>query len=216
MRQAGGLDDNAITRVIDAAHSSGSSVSLNHRGVVGVSEIRRGDRRILDATPGWRIAFAARAVSAASAESFFGANAARALQSHQIVMSNSSAQLSGAQIGDVVVFYGWDGVLHERRIGAIAPDEFFVSSSELTFATADAATFGFSRPGDIWVLPDGDLAVLEAGLRDAEAATRWLRSARSWDPPVAADYPHTTAGCWGELHRWMQVISAPQGTLGSV
>ena len=133
VRQAGGLDDNTITRVIEAARNSGSSFSLNHRGVVGVNEIRRGDRQILDATTGWRIAFTARAVSAATAESFFRTDAARALQSHHVVMSNSSARLSGAQIGDVVVFYGWDGVLHERTIGAIAPDEFFVASNEFDF-----------------------------------------------------------------------------------
>lgn len=191
VRQAGGLDDTAITRVIAAARNSGSSVTVNHRGVVGVNEIRRGDHRVLDATPGWRIPFTARTLDAATAESFLGSSAARALRSQQVVMSHASAQLSAAQVGDVVVFYGWDGALHERTIGAIVRDEFFVASGELTFASADAATFGFNRLGDIWILPDGDLATLEAGLRDAEAATRWLRWARSWDP-VATDYPHIT------------------------
>ena len=179
--RAGGLTESAISRVIEAARDSGSSASLNYRGTIGVREIRRGEHRILTTTPGWRIPHTARAVAAATAAPFHGADVAKALQSHQIAMSETSAKLSGAQVGDTVVFYGWDGAVHERTIGSVVPDE-FVASSELTFASADAAAFGFARPYSIWILPDSDLATLEAGLEATEAATRWFRWVRSWEP----------------------------------
>lgn len=178
--QSGGLTDEVIGAVFQAANNAGGYASLTHNGTLGYHGLRRNGHLIHGARAGWRIAFTARAVEPAAAAPFHGAEVAQALDRGQVVMSRGTAALRGAQVGDVVIFSGWDGQVHERTVGAIVPDA-RVGSSELVFGTPDAASFGFVRGSSIWIGGISDLGVLETGLADLAAIHEWVRWARSWD-----------------------------------
>lgn len=179
--QSGGLTAAAIAGISQAVDNSGGFTSLTHLGTLGVHDFLRDGVFIQHTTPGWRIAFTARAVDPSTAGAFHGADVAAALQRGHVVMSRRSADLRGARVGDEVVFSGWDGLIHRRTIGAVVPDA-RVSSTELTFGVEDAASFGFDRPSSIWITGVDDFDVLDASLAEVATTETWVRWSHSWDP----------------------------------
>jgi len=179
--QSGGLEAHVLDAVIEGATIADGSVALTHLGTVGVHEFRREGQPYQSAPGGWQFGFTARAVPRTTAAIFHGGDVARALERGDVVLSERSAALRGARVGDTVVFSGWDDRLHERRIGAIVPDR-RVAFSELTFADDDAASFGFVRPASIWITGVSNLSVLENALTAIAATEPWVRWSRSWDP----------------------------------
>ncbi len=179
--QSGGLQPGVLEAIVEGATIAGGSVSLTHLGTLGVHEFRREGVPYQSANAGWQVGFTARAVPTATAAIFHGGDVARSLERGDVVLSERSAALRGARVGDTVVFSGWDNRLHERRIGAIVPDR-RVASSELTFGDGDAASFGFVRPASIWITGVSNLAVLENALIALAATEPWVNWSRSWDP----------------------------------
>ena len=187
--QSGGFSNDAISGIIEAANNAGAIAELNHIGTLGVHDIVRDGTYLQRSTPGWSVAFTARAVDPSTAAVFHGSDVATALQNGHVVMSRASADIRGARVGDVVVFSGWDLQIHTRTIGAIVPGS-RVSGSELTFGVEDAKAFGFDRPSSIWIVGMDQLSVLETQLSAVAEAEQWVRWSRSWD----ASGPNSTLG----------------------
>ena len=74
-----------------------------------------------------------------------------AFDQNQVVMSEKSARLRGAGIGDVLMLEGWDGEVLPFVIGAIVPDT-EINWYEIVISSEQAQALGMSRPSSarIW------------------------------------------------------------------
>lgn len=148
--QPGGIAPDVADLVTATADAHRARWTVVRSGTIQMTEVARGEEIVQAFRPGYRVPMATLAVDPVRAESIIGAEAAAALIEGTIVFGESSAALRGAQVGDVIRFFDWNGVEREVAIGAIVPDA-QVSTSELVFSHAMADEFGFDRLSSVWV-----------------------------------------------------------------
>ncbi len=148
--EPGGLSVEAEIAVLGVAAEHGARSAVLHRGTLQLTGVYRAGEVVQQAAPGYFIPMSSLAVDPDRAAPLMGSGVAAALSEGALVMGETSAALRGAQVGDEVVFVGWDGSTRRYRIGAIAPDA-AVWWSELVFSEAEAASFGFERKSSVVV-----------------------------------------------------------------
>ncbi|MFT5530580.1 MAG: hypothetical protein ACI91O_000593, partial [Candidatus Poriferisodalaceae bacterium] len=179
--QSGGLSTTVLEQAVRAIDAAGGIASVNHTGTVSVAAIHRRNFLIDAPTPGWQVPFTARAIDPKVSAAFVGGDVVGALERGEVVLSSTTAQLRGAHPGDVITFWGWDGSVQHRLIGAVVPDR-RVASTEILFSIRDAASFGFSRPSSVWMASIDNPAQLEGEFGAIAATNAYVRWAHSSDP----------------------------------
>lgn len=161
--QPGGLTPDAQQRIVDVATDRGWRWSVRHAGTLQLTSVTRGEEIIQAAPNGFVYPMSSVAVDPAAAREPLGSVIADALALGEVVMGETSARLRGAQPGDQVTFFGWDGTLRTFRLAAIAPDQ-LVGYAELVFDTEVAAGFGFDRPSSVDVWGDAEVGEIADAL----------------------------------------------------
>ena len=183
--RSGGLDASAAAEILAMADQHGAPAVTTHVGTIGLLQVWRDRILVQGTTPGFQVGLSARAVDAASFADFARPDVAAALRKGEVVMSRASADLREARVGDRIVIEGWDGTIQRRTIGAVVPDQ-LIGWSEIVFDAADAARFGFDRPGSVWIsglIDPVALGAIQTDLVQLSLDDPWLAWARSWDPP---------------------------------
>jgi hypothetical protein len=115
--------------------------------------------------------------------SMWGRDMSSVLAGGQVVMSQTSASLRGAQVGDVLLFVGYLGAIVPVGIGRIVPDA-TIGGTEILMSTDTATAIGQNTEARVLIFGQFDRAEL-----DAELAVRGLLGNpkigvfHSWDPP---------------------------------
>lgn len=164
--ESGGMTDETYDELAEIVDEQGLAMAPNHRGTLKLLSVTRDDEIVQQATPGYVIPMAALALDPDASLPLVGSRITQALHRGDVVMGESSAQLRGAQVGDVVEFIGWNDQTVRSTIGAIAPDD-RVGSNELIFSVETAATFGFERLSsvNIWGFTNADALAVDLIVR---------------------------------------------------
>lgn len=178
--EPGGMSPETIAATERAALEQGADAVFFNTGTLKLLEVRRGEVIVQQAPSGMAYPMDSMAFDPVPARPLFSEPLTRVLSLGLIAMGRTSADLRGAEVGDVVTIIGWDGQIHDLRIGLIADDE-EVGYAELILSTEIAASVGFVRISSaaIWGYDDEDhLNVL---LRQGTASL--LRVTSPFDPP---------------------------------
>lgn len=160
--ESGGISDRTAAEVGDL----GGLVYERHSGTLRMMSVARGDEAIQTFPPGMGVPMSTSSWDAASAAALLGRPVSALLAQDGVVMSERSAALRGAAIGDTIVLEGWNGALVELEIKGIV-DDVDLGWSELAVNRTVAESLGFTRvslvatPGD-----DGDADTLRDRLAD--------------------------------------------------
>jgi hypothetical protein len=176
--------------VIDAARAAavdagGWGVLVRGFGIGLVRVSRNGV--VVHEAPGpygfWSFPMAVTALPVESIGAILGRNVSRYVASGTVVVSETSAGITGAQAGDVMDLIGGDGSIVQAVIGRVAPDA-EVGGAEIVMSTDQADLFGAKLSTSVLIYGG-----FGRGRLDATLAARGLsgdstvRIRRSWDPP---------------------------------
>ncbi len=167
--ETGGLADDTVAAVNQAAQLNGASVSIVHTGTMRLMGVTRNGVDIQRPEPGFGYPMAVALVSPMGTGAI-----SEALGDRSVVMSERSAALRGAQPGDVLELEGWNGETIGFTIGALAPDS-TIYWSEILLSAEGAASLGFDRPSGAIVWGAQDVGVAAFTLRALIPADRPIR-----------------------------------------
>lgn len=156
--QPGGLSAATVRAVDTVSQALGRSPVVMESGTIRMTRVDRGVTPVQTFAPGFAVPMAFTAVPVEASLPLIGARLATALDAG-VVMSERSAALRGAEVGDTVTLEGWDGSLHSWPISAILPDE-DLNWAELVFSKATAVELGIDRPTAV-VVPAVGATVLD-------------------------------------------------------
>jgi hypothetical protein len=149
--ESGGISERTSTELDDF----GGPVYERHSGTLRMMSVARGDEAVQTFPPGMGVPMSVASWDAESADALLGRSVASMLADGGVVMSERSAGLRGAAIGDTVVLEGWNGALVELQIVGIAPDV-ELDWSELAMNRTVAESLGFTRVALVATPGDGD------------------------------------------------------------
>jgi hypothetical protein len=175
--------------VIDAAMSA--AVDAGGWGVVGrgfgigLVRVSRGGTAVHSA-PGpygsWYFPTSVTALPLDSIGAALGRGVSSIVSAGQVVMSETSASLSGAQAGDVLDLVAADGSIAQFVVGRVAPDA-EVGGTEIVMSTAQADLLGATLGTSVVIYGQFGRAGLDAALAARGISTDpKIRVRRSWDP----------------------------------
>lgn len=155
--EPGGMAAETLEAAERAARLQGGQVAFFHTGTLKLQQVRRGDDVIQEAPSGMAYPMSALAFDPTAAGPLFSPSLTRVLSLDLIAMGRTSAELRGAEVGDVVTVTGWDNQIHELHIGLIAEDD-DVGYAELIMSDEIARSLGFVRVSSaaIWGYEDED------------------------------------------------------------
>ena len=179
--QPGGIDLASARIVAGTADAHRANWAFVRSGTVQLLRVSRGDEVIQQPRAGYRVPMSAIAIDPESARGRIGDEAADALLGGTMVFGESSAALRGAQLGDLVRFYGRDLRTYEVNVGAIVSDQ-RVGNAEMVFSHEMADQFDFDRLSSVWVwdVPQQDAFLIDLWRALPDVVTR-VRSSN--DPP---------------------------------
>lgn len=162
--ESGGISDETLAEV--AALGDDHRVLTIDRGTLRLMGVSRGSSPVQAFAPGFGVPMAASAFDPSVADGFVPAEVLAAISPGAVVMSERSASLRGASVGDTIVLEGWDGVSRSFTISAILGDE-LLGWQELVMGDETADELGFDRLGQVRVAgSDADARSLRAALSD--------------------------------------------------
>lgn len=166
-----------------AASSVGASSAVLVEGTMPMLSVMRGTVTVQRAARNYRIPMTFSALDAGPATAIYGDDIGTALTNGELVMSELSATLRGAQVGDVVELKGWNRKVLKFTLGAISSR----APSELVMSTAMALALGAKRQVRVVVWGFGDRDAMEAALGSNGLLSSTIRVYRSWEPRFADD-----------------------------
>lgn len=116
--ESGGISESTASEVA----ALGGQVFERHAGTLRMMSVARDGESVQAFEPGMGVPMSVSAWDRPSAVALLGDAVASTLEGAGVVMSTRSAELRGAEVGDVIVLEGWNGALVELEIGAIVAD----------------------------------------------------------------------------------------------
>ena len=144
MFESGGLSDRTLAAVSTIGGVLGVDPTVMQSGTIRMLSVSRGDTAVQAFEEGFAVPMSFVALDPEGARALIGDPLADALI-QGVVMSAASAELRGAEPGDIVTLQAWDGSIHELAIAAVLPDP-SLAWNELVFSEALAAELGIDRP----------------------------------------------------------------------
>lgn len=142
--ESGGLSARTLAALDTLATVLGVEPTVMQSGTIRMQSVVRGDTVIQSFDPGFAVPMSFTAVDPVGAAPLLGAEISAAL-GDGVVMSEGTAGLRGAEVGDEITLEAWDGSIHTLEVSAIVADP-AMGWSELLFDTATATSMGIDRP----------------------------------------------------------------------
>lgn len=142
--ESGGLSDRTLAVLDTVGSVLGVDPTVMQSGTIRMRTVTRGDDVIQSFDPGFAVPMSFVAVDPLGAAPLLGPDITEAL-GRGVVMSEATASLRGAQIGDDITVEAWDGTVQSFQIAAIVPDA-AINWTELVFGTELATLLGIERP----------------------------------------------------------------------
>jgi hypothetical protein len=160
--ESGGIGDLTMAEVA----AIGGAVYEQHGGTLRMMSVIRGDEPIQTFPPGMGVPMSVSSWDPAAAAALLPQPVPMLLALDGVVMSERSAALRGAAVGDTIVLEGWNGALVELEIVGIVADA-DVGWAELAMNRTVAESVGLARVSLVATTgDDGDAAALRSRLAD--------------------------------------------------
>ena len=180
----GPLQSTVAAGALAAAGDAGAFGAVGRGFGIGLVRVTR-STGIVKQAPGplgsWSFPTSVTALPLESISAVMGAEVSKVISLGQVVMGRTSADLSGAQAGDVLDLVAANGVIAQFVIGRVAPDA-EVGGTEIVMSTAQADSLGATRPTSVLIYGQFNRSVLDAALAARGLSTdARIRVRRSWD-----------------------------------
>jgi D-alanyl-D-alanine carboxypeptidase len=169
--------DNAAIAV---AGQIGANVANGRSVTIGMRRLLRGDVVVQQPPVTYFIPMGITALSVDAVSALMGPDVATVLQANDIVLCKTSADMRGAQVGDVAEFLNTAGAVVRYRIGMIADDS-TIGGAEFVVSDAQADVLGLTIVTRVVIWGFTDRATIEAALAANGLINAKVRVNRSWD-----------------------------------
>ena len=142
--ESGGLSPRTLTALDTMAAVLGVEPTVMQSGTIRMLAVTRSDTIVQSFDAGFAVPMSFTAVDPGGAAPLLGAQISSALAGG-VVMSEQTAALRGAAVGDEITLEAWDGSVHVLAVSAIVPDA-SIGWSELLFDNRTATEMAIDRP----------------------------------------------------------------------
>ena len=168
-----------------AAAAAAGVRAVEGRGYsIGLTRVARGNTVVQQASGAsglWQFPMSVTALPPEALAAVMGIDVSAAVAAGSVVMGQSSADLRGARVGDVIDLVSVSGAIRSFTIGLIAADS-VVGGTEIVISTAQADQLGATLPTRVLIYGVSDRQGIEAALAARGLTTdRKVRVSRTWD-----------------------------------
>lgn len=165
---------------VNAANQLGGHSDQGRSATVGMTQVLRGGTPIQVAPDSYQYPIGVTSMSVEAASATMSPDVANVLQAGQVVLGSISANMRGAQAGDVIELIAAGGNHVQFTIGMIAADA-TIGGAELVVSNAQADALGLTIPTRIVIWGFPGRAALENALSANGLISTNIRVNRSWD-----------------------------------
>ena len=164
----------------NATTQLGAHAANGRSATVGMTRLLRGGTVVQAAPDTYRYPMGVTSMAIDAAAATMSPDVANVLAGGQIVLGSTSANLRGAQVGDVVELISAAGNLVQLTIGMIAPDA-TIGGAEIVVGDAQADALGLTIVTRMVVWGFASRSALEDALNANGLISTTVRVNRSWD-----------------------------------
>jgi hypothetical protein len=176
----GSLDTSTEARAVAAAREAGADFAIRGAASIAMQRIVRGTTVVQQAPSTMSIPMGTTVFDVDAISAIMGAEAAAAVSATSLVMSRLTADLRGAQAGDIVTLRSSVGADVDFSIGAVIADE-VTGGTELLITPEGAERLNFSRRSSVVLWGFGSRTDIERALADNDLVSTNIRIRRSWE-----------------------------------
>jgi hypothetical protein len=177
------VDRFVVEAAARAATTAGATSTTARTGALGMRAITRNGVTVHAPPPGYLIPMVYLALPTAPMGYVVGSDIPAVIGPGKAVMNAVTAELTGAQVGDVVVMQAANGSPVDIQITGIRPYE-QIGWAELVFTTDVAAQLGATEDTRVVIFGAEDHALMEQALAaEGLIGRKDTRVSRSWDLP---------------------------------
>jgi hypothetical protein len=180
--EVSGLSSTTEQAAARIAQAAGGTALPTRGGSLGMLRLTRGAAVIQIAPSGYLIPMGVSVLPIDLAQVSMSQRVAQIISSGGVVMGATSAELRGAQAGDVVELQAGDGSLVSLTIGLVAPDT-EIGGTELVVSPTVATRLGITTTTRIILWGFDSRQAFETAAAAAGFNPNKVRLTRSWDPP---------------------------------
>lgn len=178
---SGELDASTESKAVAAAAQAGADFTISHSASLAMQRIERGSTVVQDAPSNMSIPMGTTVLDADVIGTIMGTDVSSAVSSTSLVMSRRTADLRGAEAGDVVTLRSSYGGDVEFTLGAVVADE-ITGGTELLITPDGAARLYLHRKSSVVLWGFESREVIDDALADNGLVSTSIRIRRSWDP----------------------------------
>jgi len=178
----GPLRSDVAARAAAASEAAGGNSAIGRSASTGMLRVRRGSAIVQQAPSGYAVPMGTTILPTSAVSDLMGPDVAAVLTSTDIVMGELTAELRGAQAGDVVDLVASSGAVLEFTVAAVVPDE-ITGGTELLLSDRAGDRLGVSRESRMVLWGFDSRAELDTELVRQGLISTLVRLRRSWDPP---------------------------------
>ena len=162
--ESGGVSEATLSAIAELGGDR--DVLAMDRGTFRMMSVSRDGRPVQTFDPGFGVPMSVSAFDPAEAEGFVAPEVLAGVIPGSVVMSERSAALRGATVGDAILLEGWNGSPVSLTVSAVLPDD-LLDWQELIVHPLTASDLGFDRIGSVeFVGSDRDAAMLRQKLSE--------------------------------------------------
>ncbi|MFT6763786.1 MAG: hypothetical protein ACJAXA_002449 [Candidatus Aldehydirespiratoraceae bacterium] len=177
----GALDRSTELAAFAAAADANADIAVRSAASIAMQRIRRGSIDVQVAPPSMSIPMGTTVLDVDVIGTLMGPEVSGVLDSNSLVMSQRTADLRGAEAGDVVTLRSAFGADVDFTIGAVVADE-ITGGTELLITLEGSARLSLNRKSGVVIWGFASREVIDQALRDNGLVSTRIRIRRSWDP----------------------------------
>lgn len=178
---SGALDASTESMAIAAARQAGADFAVREAASIAMQRITRGSEVVQEAPSTMSIPMGTTVFDADVMGTIMGPEVSAAVSATSLVMGRRTADLRGAEAGDVVTLRSAFGAEVEFSIGAVIADE-ITGGTELLITPEGAARLNLRRKSSVVMWGFESRAEMDQALSDNGLVSTSIRIRRSWDP----------------------------------
>ena len=178
---SGALDASTESNAVAAARQAGADFTIRESASIAMQRIVRGAAVVQQAPSTFSIPMGTTVFDDDVIGTLMGPDVSAAVSPTSLVMSRRTADLRGAEAGDVVTLRSAFGAEVDFSIGAVIDDE-VTGGTELLITPEGADRLSLSRKSSVVMWGFDSRAAIDQALADNDLVSTRIRIRRSWDP----------------------------------
>lgn len=181
MYDSGPLDASTETAAFAAAAQANADIAVRSAASIAMQRIRRGSVDVQVAPSFMSIPMGTTVLDADVIGTLMGPEVSGVLDANSLVMSQRTADLRGAEAGDVVTLRSAFGADVDFTIGDVVADE-ITGGTELLITPEASARLSLNRKSGVVIWGFASRDIIDQAMSDNGLVSTRIRIRRSWDP----------------------------------